>query len=107
MTHKNQLIDPAKAKKIGIKKYDEEQVQKKAILTRLLDEFDNEDDVFFCLAVNLLELDDLNSIIDLLDSDRVMEADDKLKFIKNELLSVASKNGVVLKLRKRHDSWFD
>ena len=49
-----------KAKTIGIENYRAEQRVKKGILDRFLNEYDNgRRDVFFCLAVNLMDADDL------------------------------------------------
>ena len=61
ISHRNQLMDMEKAKRIGIEEYKREQLFKKRILNKLLNDYDDgHSDVFFCLAVNLLELDDLN-----------------------------------------------
>ena len=64
--HRNQKKDVEKAKRIGIEAYKkEEQLEKKKILDRLLEEYDNgQKDVFFCLAVNMLEVADLKDVLE-------------------------------------------
>ena len=54
-----------KAKRIGIDAYRDEQRAKAAILHQLLDEFDDgRHDVFFCLAANMLALEDLAAAVE-------------------------------------------
>ena len=63
--HRNIKKDMEKAKQIGIEVYREEQQKKKRILDRLLEGYDDgQRDVFFCLAVNLLELSDLKGVLE-------------------------------------------
>ena len=65
ISHRNQKKDLAKAKEMGIEAYLAEQHAKKRILERLLTEYnDGTKDVFFCLAVNMLALDDLTAFLD-------------------------------------------
>ena len=65
ISHRNQKKDLAKAKEMGIEAYLEEQRAKKKILERLLSEYDDgTKDVFFCLAVNMLAVDDLTAVLD-------------------------------------------
>ena len=53
-----------KAKEIGIDAYHDEQRKKKKILNRLLSEYDDGTrDVFYCLAVNMRELKDLEDVL--------------------------------------------
>ncbi|MBQ9026233.1 MAG: hypothetical protein IJ104_07670 [Methanobrevibacter sp.] len=73
-----------------------EQIAKKRILDEMLEKYDDgHSDVFFCLAVNLLELDDLKEVMDNIDN---LNGDNKL--LKDELNSLASKSNIVLMLRK-------
>lgn len=101
ISHLNQKKDMEKAKTIGIENYKAEQRLKKEILDKLLKEYDSGDkDVFFCLAVNLMEISDLNNVLD--ETNKVtmsMSLDEKSLFIKNSLNNCAEKNGIILKLR--------
>lgn len=102
ISHRNQKKDLAKAKKIGIEAYLEEQRAKKKILDRLLTEYDDgRRDVFFCLAVNMLEVEDLTAILDHAnrETDR-MTRQKKAAFAERQLLLCAEKAGVPLVLRK-------
>ncbi|MCI5736582.1 MAG: hypothetical protein MR277_01045 [Methanobrevibacter ruminantium] len=56
---------------------------------------------FFCLAVNLLEVDDLNAVLN--QSDELtegMDLSDKSDSMKGLLNDIAEKRNIVLKLRK-------
>lgn len=56
---------------------------------------------FFCLAVNLLEVDDLNAVLN--QSDELtegMDLFDKSDSMKGLLNDIAEKRNIVLKLRK-------
>lgn len=60
ITYRNRYRDFEKLKKIGVKAYQMEQSEKAAILNELLENYnDGRKKTLFCLAVNLLELDDL------------------------------------------------
>ena len=102
ITHLNQLKDMEKAKRIGIESYHEEQLIKIEILKKILDEYDNgRRDVFFCLAVNLMEIEDLNSVINEADDlAENMDLNEKSDLMKQMLIDCASKRGISLKLRK-------
>lgn len=81
--------------------YLEEQRAKKRILDRLLAEYDDgRKDVFFCLAVNMLEIEDLSAVLDLADreTDR-MKMQEKAAFAEKQLRICAEKSGVPLLLR--------
>lgn len=92
ISHLNQLKDMEKAKTEGIENYHNEQIIKKQILDRFLEEYDNgHRDVFFCLAVNLMDIGDLNSI--LMDADektKYLNLNDKSDFIKQKLIDCAN-----------------
>ena len=93
ISHKNQLKDMQKAKTIGIDKYHAEQLEKKRIHNKLLDEYDvGHRDVFFCLAVNLLEVDDLIKVMDECDGITVnMNLDEQSSFMKEKLIECGKK----------------
>lgn len=100
ITHRNQKKDLEKAKNIGIKNYHKEQLEKNKILNKLLKNYNiNNRHIFFCLAVNLLEIKDLNKIIKTSDNlTKDMNLNEKSDFIKQELYDFAKKKGITLKL---------
>lgn len=102
ISHRNQKKDMEKAKRIGIENYRKEQMLKKEILNRLLAEYDTgRRDVFFCLAVNLLELDDLEIILKEADEQTVnMNLNDKSDFMKKALNECGERRNIELKLRR-------
>jgi len=64
ITHRNQFIDMEKAKRIGMEAYEAELNEKIKILEKLLTDFDDgRRKSFYCLAVNLLELQDIKEIM--------------------------------------------
>lgn len=102
ISHRNQKKDLAKAKEIGIEAYLEEQRAKKKILDRLLTEYDDgRRDVFFCLAVNMLEVGDLAAVMKQADRETGrMARQEKAAFVERQLRLRAEKAGVPLFLRK-------
>jgi hypothetical protein len=102
ISHRNQKQDMSKAKEIGIEAYLVEQREKKKILTRLLDEYDDgSKDVFFCLAVNMMEVDDLQSVMD--QADKQMgntSIREKTALIEQLIYDCAKKRNVPLELRR-------
>lgn len=101
ISHKNQLKDMEKAKTIGIENYRAEQREKKEILNKLLKEYDvGNMDVFFCLAVNLMEVSDLKELLNNVEnSTKDMSLDEKSSFMKDALNHCAKERNIVLKLR--------
>lgn len=102
ISHRNQLKDMEKAKTIGIENYRAEQRVKKGILDRFLNEYDNgRRDVFFCLAVNLMDADDLKEVLDEADkSTKDMNLAKKSSFMKDALNECAEMRNISLKLRR-------
>lgn len=101
ISHKNQLKDMEKAKAMGIENYRAEQMEKIEILDKLLNVYDSgSDDVFFCLAVNLMEVDDLKKVVNEADkSTENMTLDEKTSFIRDALNNCAENRNILLKLR--------
>lgn len=101
ISHLNQKNDMFKAKRIGIENYHEEQLVKKEILTELLNVYDDgRRDVFFCLAVNLMEIEDLKNVLNIADKlTQNMALKEKSDFVKELLKEYASKKNISLKLR--------
>ena len=105
ITHRNQKKDLEKAKSIGIENYHNEQLEKKQILNQLLNRYNvGNRHIFFCLAVNLLEVDDLRSILKETDeSTKDMNLDERSDFIKQRLDEFAQKRNITLKLNRNPD----
>ena len=97
-----------KAKRIGIEAYKEEQREKKKILDRLLKEYDDgQKDVFFCLAVNMLEVDDLKEVLEQAEKTvGDIAPSDKAEFMERQLHECAEKRNIVPQLRITNEPWF-
>ena len=95
ITHINQKIDMEKAMTMGVEKYNREQSQKVEILHKFLEEYNpnNDKEVFFCTAVNLLPLEELINVSDNIDSTTEnMTQAEKYDYLKKELFERAEKN---------------
>jgi len=105
ITHRHQLRDIEKVKRIGTDAYQAELEEKVEILKHLLDNYnDGRRKSFFCIAVNLLELQDIRSVVEQIAAET--EAGDltlKEKAILSAKLfqAVAEKHNIVLKLNKK------
>ncbi len=101
ISHRNQKRDMAKAKEIGIDAYLAEQRAKKEILTRFLEEYDDGTrEVFFCLAVNMLEAEDLQDILSRMDSQCItLSVHDKAEQLERQLRDRAAFRHIPLELR--------
>lgn len=65
ITHKNQLHDLDKAKRIGMEAYESELNNKIEVLKQLLENYDDgRRKNFFCVAVNLLDSQDIISVME-------------------------------------------
>lgn len=103
ITHFNQLRDMERAKEIGSDAYIKEQAEKIAALENLLQYFDDgRRKGFFCLAVNLLEVQDLRFVMEQVLNTTASEQSIKEKAaIACQLLqSMAEQQNITLKLRK-------
>ena len=103
ITHLNQFKDMEKAVRIGIEAYEAELNQKVQALEELLANYDDgRRKSFFCLAVNLLELADIQTILEQLSQELDPEAPIKEKAATAARLfqAKADECGFVLKLRK-------
>ncbi|MBR1444664.1 MAG: DUF3795 domain-containing protein [Firmicutes bacterium] len=99
--HRNQRKDMQKAKEIGIEAYRAEQREKIKILNRFLRDYDDgSKQVFLCLAVNMLEVNDLNHILEKAESATAsMSLPEKTIFLENEIRSFARDNNISLYLK--------
>ena len=103
ITHRNVLIDMEKAKRMGIEAYIIEQQEKVGILSELLEGYnDGRRKSFFCLAVNLLDLHDIITVMDQLDSTFSAEKHEKERATSAVRLfeEMAQQRGISLKKRK-------
>lgn len=92
-----------KFKALGAERYLAEQQRKKALLTHLLDAYnDGRKKTLFCVAVNLLELHNLENIISELDENTsTLTLKEKSAHAASLLQAAAEKNLIILKLRKK------
>ena len=105
ITHKRQLRHMQRAKEIGIEAYNQELTRKSAILQTLLAEFnDGRRKTFYCVAVNLLSLDQVESIMEQAADHPALDAlpiKDKATYVVALFENEASRDGIMLKLRKK------
>ena len=107
ITHKNQLTDFDKVKNIGLDVYEAELNIKVELLKGLLMNYDDgRRKSFFCIAVNLLDLQDLKSVIEQTEDE--MKPDDTLKEKSTTAVrlfqTMAEKRDILLQLRKKPKS---
>lgn len=102
ISHRNQKRDLAKAKEIGIDAYLGEQRAKKRILNRLLEDYDDgRKDVFFCLAVNMLGVEDLEAVLSMADQMTAgLPLKEKAAYAEKQLRDCATRRAIPLELRK-------
>ena len=103
ITHMNIFRDAKKAKKIGLEAYEAELNIKIKILEELLGNYDDgRRKSFYCLAVNLLEMQDINATMKQVreEIDLQAPAKEKATIAVNLFQTVADEKGIVLKLRK-------
>jgi len=104
ITHKNQFHDFDKAKRIGLDAYYAELNEKVNILECLLMEYDDgRRKSFFCVAVNLLSLQDISEVMNHIIEETDPEATQKARTATAVRLfeSMAEKRGISLKLRTK------
>ena len=103
ITHQHRRQDMQKSKKIGADLYAAEQQRKKVLLNHLLNTYnDGRKKTLFCVAVNLLEIDDLENVINELDENTLnLSLKEKAAYAASLLQEAAMQNNIVLKLRKK------
>ena len=86
-----------KMQRIGEEAYNAEQIEKRQILDRLLAEYnDGRKKTLFCLAVNLLPLEDLRTVFE--DDDLQLTVKDRAKLMEKRL---KERSNIELKLRRK------
>lgn len=105
ITHRNQLKDMEKAQRLGIEQCHLELAEKAEILTYLLENFnDGRRKSLFCIAVNLLDIQDIREIIKQIDAQTLrsnLTRKEKSNIVVMLLQDVAERNSIVLKLNKK------
>lgn len=102
ITHQNLKANLERAKTIGISRYNEEQQEKVRILNLLLARYnDGRRKTFFCLAVNLLPLSELEAAVSRLDDPEDLSLKERSAQAVRLLQSAADTHGILLKLRKK------
>ena len=93
----NQKTDLEKMQRIGEEAYNAEQVEKRQILDRLLAEYnDGRKKTLFCLAVNLLPLEELRTMFE--GDDLKLTVKDRANLMEKRL---KERSSIELKLRRK------
>lgn len=104
ITHRRRREDLAKAQRIGIEEYTLEQREKMQILSLLLAAYnDGRRKTFFCAAVNLLALSDLQEAISELESNRELASlplKERSAYAAGVIQKIADEQNVTLKLMR-------
>lgn len=102
ITHRNRQRDLAKAQETGIDSYQLELEEKIEILKYLLANYnDGRRKTFFCVAVNLLELDDIKTVMSqLAEKTEPLPLKERAAYAVRLFQSAAEPRGIVLKLRR-------
>ena len=105
ITHQNQMSDIEKAQRIGLSAYNAEQEEKRRILDFLLLNYnDGRRKTLFCIAVNLLEIVELQEVLRQIEVDKDFhskELKEKSALVAKYLQDMAAKRDIDLKLRKK------
>ncbi|MGI6549039.1 MAG: DUF3795 domain-containing protein [Syntrophomonadales bacterium] len=105
ITHRHQLKDFEKARRIGINAYQSELTEKMEILRYLLENYnDGRRKSFFCIAVNLLELPDVKWVMEQIASETGSDSltlTEKASLAVNLFQTMAMERSIVLKLNKK------
>lgn len=105
ITHRNQLKDFKRVREIGIDAYQAELAEKIEILEFLLENYnDGRRKSFFCIAVNLLELQDVKSVVEQIVPETKsgnLNLKEKAALAVNLFQTMAAKRNIVLKLNKK------
>lgn len=105
ISHKHQKKDLKKAQRIGIKQYNLEQKEKIQILSYLLSNYnDGRRKNFFCIAVNLLEVSELQEVMKLLQSNvelSLLPAKERSLYVVNAMKEIAERRNIEVRLRRK------
>ena len=105
ITSRNRRADMEKARRFGINAYNAEQTEKAKILEVFLSGYnDGRKKTLFCVAVNLLELQDLQTVLREMEGKPDMETltlKEKSAFVAGLLQDIAATKNINLRLRKK------
>ncbi len=105
ITHRRRKADLEKAKCIGIKQYNREQQEKVQILSYLLSNYnDGRRKNFFCVAVNLLELSEIQEAIKQIQSNDELSSlpfKEQCLYVVEAFQMIADRRNIKLKLIKK------
>ncbi len=102
--HRHQLIDMEKAQRIGIEAYHAELNEKSVILKILLANFnDGRRKGFYCIAVNLMSLQDIKEVMSQIQNNisETSTIKEKATIVAELFTKKANEQGIVLKLNKK------
>jgi hypothetical protein len=107
ITHQQQLKDIARVQEMGIDAYNGEQVRKAEILQTLLSNYnDGRRKTFYCVAINLLPLQDIENVMKQVVENisfNNLTIKEKAEMVTSLFQNLAIQQGLVLRLRKRPD----
>ena len=103
ITHLHRKRDLEKLQRVGSERYAAEQREKRDILERLLAGYnDGRKKTLYCLAANLLELDELRAALEQAEREtRELSGKEKAAYVAKLLQGYAAEHDFVLKLRKK------
>lgn len=102
ITHRNRTVDMEKLHNIGVDRYNAEQEEKVQLLEYLLSSCnDGRRKTLFCLAVNLLELSDVQAVVDQLMAADLPTVKERAVHAAALLQKAADAQGVSLKLNRK------
>ena len=108
ITHQRQKADLEKAQRIGHEQYNLEQQEKMKILLYLLSNYnDGRRKNLFCVAVNLLELSELQEALNEIQSNRelpLFPIKEQCSYVADVIQKIADRNHIKLKLIKKQKS---
>lgn len=105
ITHRKRQVDMERLRTIGADRYNAEQEEKVRLLDYLLSSCnDGRKKTLFCLAVNLLELSDVQDVVEQLMTADLPTVKERAVYAAALLQEAAGKKGILLKLnRKKND----
>lgn len=108
VTHRHQLLDMQRIQEIGIEQYHHELKEKFEILMYLLKDYnDGRKKNFFCVAINLLNINDIMLVIEELKTEtqsNELTLKEKSAIATKLFQSIADKRNITLKLNKKENS---
>lgn len=102
ITHRKRKADMGRLKTIGADRYNAEQEEKTRVLDYLLSSCnDGRRKTLFCLAVNLLELSDVQDVVDQLMATNLSTVKERAVYAAALLQKAADEKGILLKLNRK------